>query len=93
MLSAWFTPVPPLVELHMSPIVISFCGGDQRYYTAGQRLREDCVALGLEHDVVELARTEQSWLELCRRKSAFFLEMQQKHRRPIFRVSWVPCIR
>jgi hypothetical protein len=68
----------------VAPIIVSFCAGDRSYYTAAARLRDDCRALHLENDVVELAdATGQSWLQICRRKSAFFLEMQQKHRRPI----------
>jgi hypothetical protein len=68
----------------VAPTIISFCAGDSSYYTAAARLRDDCRALGLEHDIVELpGAAGQSWLQLCRRKSAFFLEMQQKYRRPI----------
>jgi len=68
----------------VAPTVIGFCAGDPSYYTAAALLRDDCLALDLEHDVVELSGAAgQSWLQICRRKSAFFLEMHQKHRRPI----------
>jgi len=68
----------------VAPTIVSFCAGDPSYYTAAARLRDDCRALHLEHDVVELAgATGQSWLQICRRKSAFYLDMQRKHRRPI----------
>src|SRR5687767_2551231 len=71
----------------MAPTIVSFCAGDPSYYAAGAVLRDDCRALGLEHDVVELPGVAgQTWLEICRRKSAFCLEMQRKHQRPIL---WV----
>lgn len=69
----------------MAPTIVSFCAGDPSYYAAAAVLRDDCRALGLEHDVVELPGVgSQNWLEICRRKSAFCLEMQRKHQRPIF---------
>jgi hypothetical protein len=68
----------------VAPTIVSFCAGDPSYYTAAARLRDGCRTLGLEHDVVELSDTAgQSWLQICRRKPAFYLEMQRKHRRPI----------
>lgn len=69
----------------MSPTVVSFYSGDQAYFAAAERLREDCVALSLDHDVVELpAASDDTWLDICRRKAGFFLDMHRKHRRPIF---------
>jgi hypothetical protein len=66
------------------PAIVSFYSGDALYYAAADQLRRDCVALDLDHDIVEIpTRPQETWLEICRRKSAFFLEMQQKHRRPI----------
>ena len=68
----------------MSPAIVSFSGGEPLYYAAAEQLRRDCVALNLDHDIVELpTRAGETWLEICRRKSSFFLEMQRKHRRPI----------
>ena len=68
----------------MLPAIVSFYGGDALYYAAADQLRRDCLALDLDHDIVEIpTRPQETWLEICRRKSAFFLEMQQKHRRPI----------
>jgi hypothetical protein len=68
----------------VSPTVVSFYGGESLYYAAAEQLRRDCLALNLDHDIVELPkRAGETWLEICRRKSAFFLDMQQKHRRPI----------
>ena len=68
----------------MAPTIVSFFAGDPSYYSAAALLRDDCRALRLEHEVVELpGAVGESWLQICRRKSAFCLEMQQKHRRPI----------
>jgi hypothetical protein len=68
----------------VAPTIVSFCAGDPSYYTAAALLRDDCRALHLEHDVVELpGGAGQSWLQICRRKPAFYLEMQRKHGRPI----------
>jgi hypothetical protein len=68
----------------VTPTIVSFCAGDPSYFTAAALLRDDCRALRLEHDVVELpGAAGQSWLEICRRKPAFYLEMQRKHRGPI----------
>lgn len=67
-----------------SPIVISFYSGDQYYYDAADRLRADCAALGLESDIIEIKKLpEETWLDLCRRKIPFYLQMQRKHKRPI----------
>lgn len=68
----------------MTPTIVSFCAGDSSYFAAAARLREDCDSLGLARDVLELpGAAGQSWLEICRRKAVFLLDMQQKHRRPI----------
>lgn len=68
----------------VAPTIVSFYAGDPPYYAAAELLRGDCRALGLEHDVVELSDAAgRSWLEICRRKSTFCLEMHRKHRRPI----------
>lgn len=66
------------------PIVVSLYGGDPSYYAAAERLSEDCAALGLDHDIVEIPDAAGTdWLQLCRRKISFYIEMQRKHRRPI----------
>src|SRR6187200_2432715 len=66
------------------PIVISFYCGDQYYYDAADRLRDDCARVGLDSDIVEIQkRPEESWLDICRRKVRFYLDMQVKHDRPI----------
>jgi hypothetical protein len=66
------------------PAIISFYSGEQRYYAAAEQLRHDCVALDLDHDIVELPRRAgETWLDICRRKAGFFVDMQRKHCRPI----------
>src|SRR5688572_16265052 len=70
-----------------SPVVISFYCGDAYYYEAAEQLRRDCAQHGLDSDVVELRKEPgQSWIDICRRKVPFYLEMQRKHDRPIL---WV----
>jgi hypothetical protein len=72
-------------RLRALPIIVSFYGGQPLYHAAAEQLRHDCVALELDHDIVELPiRADETWLAICRRKVAFYLEMQRKHRRPIF---------
>lgn len=67
-----------------TPVIVSFYCGDRYYYRAAETLREDCARLGLDHDIVEIEKARSdSWLDVCRRKPAFCLEMQRKHRRPI----------
>lgn len=75
----------PRVECaQVRPTVVSFFGGEHLYQTAAEQLRQDCVALDLDHDIVELpVRADETWLDICRRKITFYLEMHRKHRRPI----------
>jgi hypothetical protein len=68
----------------VAPTIISFYAGDSLYCAAADRLRADCGVLNLQHDIAELSNSSGlNWLEICRRKPAFFLEMQRKHCRPI----------
>lgn len=68
----------------MLPTIVSFYSGEPLYYAAAEQLRRDCVALDLEHDIVELTkRPDETWLDICRRKPSFYIDMQKKHRRPI----------
>jgi hypothetical protein len=68
----------------VAPTIVSFYGGDRLYHAAADRLRGDCRALDLDHDIRQLpADMDQSWLEICRRKPAFYLAMHREHRRPI----------
>jgi tetratricopeptide (TPR) repeat protein len=67
-----------------SPVVVSFYCGDSYYYEAAETLRQDCARLGLDSDIVELQkRPEEGWLQICRRKIPFYLQMHRKHDRPI----------
>jgi hypothetical protein len=67
-----------------APIVISFYSGDRYYYDAAEQLRSDCDRVGLDSDIVELARQpHETWVDVCRRKVRFYVEMQRKHERPI----------
>jgi hypothetical protein len=66
------------------PAVVSFYSGDPLYYAAADRLRDDCISLNLDHDIVEFPkRDDETWLDICRRKASFYIDMQRKHRRPI----------
>jgi hypothetical protein len=67
-----------------SPVVISFHAGDSYYHEAADRLRADCDVAGVDHDIVELSvRPNASWLDICRRKIPFYLDMRRKHQRPL----------
>lgn len=70
-----------------TPVVISFCCGDQYYFDAAEQLRRDCASHGLDSDIVELKKEpDQTWIDICRRKIPFYLEMQRKHERAVL---WV----
>lgn len=67
-----------------APIVVSFFSADPYYRQAAQLLRTDCDSLGLDSDVVELVTVgDSTWIDTCRRKVPFYLQMHRKHRRPI----------
>jgi hypothetical protein len=67
-----------------APIVVSLFSGEQYYREAEQRLRNDCTRVGIDYDIVALeARPAQDWIDICRRKVPFYLEMHHKHQRPI----------
>jgi hypothetical protein len=66
------------------PVIISFYCGDKYYYDAANRLREDCLRLNLDCDIVEIIKAPgETWLEICRKKIRFYRDMQQKHGRPV----------
>ena len=68
----------------MAPVVVSFYCGDRYYYEAAEQLRRDCAEHGLDCDIVELKkRSDENWIDICRRKIPFYLEMMRKHERPI----------
>lgn len=67
-----------------TPIVISFFCGNKYYYDAANKLRADCERLGQDNDIQEIAKTpEETWLEICRKKVPFYLDMMRKHQRPL----------
>lgn len=66
-------------------VLVSFYTNTPYYEQAARELRRDCERLGLAHDIVPLdAVSHLSWIDICRRKVPFFLQMQRKHQRPIF---------
>jgi len=66
------------------PVLISFYSGDKYYYDAADDLRADCARLDLDCDIVEVQKAEnETWLEICRKKIAFYRDMQSKHDRPV----------
>jgi hypothetical protein len=66
------------------PVVVSFFTNEPYYREAAERLRQDCEASGLDFDIAQRSATRsESWLDVCRAKVQFFLEMHKKHRRPI----------
>jgi hypothetical protein len=72
-------------ESQGAPVVISFYCGDAYYHAAADRLRDDCARLDFDHDIVEIVKKpSETWVDICRRKVGFYLEMHRKHRRPIW---------
>jgi hypothetical protein len=72
------------MDSNRSPIVVSFYCGDEYYYKAAETLRADCTRLGLDSDIVEFKKQpDQGWLQICRTKIPFYLDMHRKHERPI----------
>ena len=66
------------------PIVVSLYSGHDYYRRAADRLRSDCERLNVESDIVELENIDDlDWIAICRRKVPFFLEMMNRHQRPI----------
>lgn len=66
------------------PVLISFYSGDRYYYDAADQLRADCERLDLDCDIVEVQKSDtETWLEICRKKIAFYRSMQIKHQRPV----------
>lgn len=57
------------------PTFVSFYAGAQYYHESAARLRDDCVRLGLRHEIVELPLAlGEDWSDVCRRKIAFYGE-------------------
>lgn len=65
-------------------VVVSFYAGDPYYAEAAARLRARLDTLGMEHDIVGLeVPADADWIDICRRKIAFYRDMLLKHERPI----------
>ncbi|HMB72114.1 MAG TPA: hypothetical protein VKQ06_00970, partial [Gammaproteobacteria bacterium] len=72
------------MQLNSRPIVVSLYSSHDYYREAAERLRADCNRLNIESDIVELAGSgDKDWISICRAKVPFFLEMFDKHERPI----------
>ena len=62
------------------PVVVSFYGGISYYYECAERLRSDCEAFGLKHDIQEVVFSDSAdWVVFCRHKIAFLKMMHEKH--------------
>lgn len=58
----------------------SFYAGAPYYYEAAERLRKDCDALGIPHDIREVhLRPGETWPQVTRRKIAFIADMLEQH--------------
>jgi len=53
------------------------------YRAAAMRLQEDCARLGLKIHIQERLDFGKTWIELCRAKPVFILEMCRRFRGPI----------
>lgn len=65
------------------PVIVSFFTDESYYKDAADRLRADCAQLKLDCDIARIEPGADSWIDICRRKIGFCLEMQRKHQRPI----------
>ena len=66
------------------PTIVSLFTEDSYYRKAATKLRADCDRLSLSHDIVSLGNdSRMTWIDACRRKVRFYLEMHRKHQRPI----------
>jgi hypothetical protein len=69
------------------PLVVSFYCGDAYYYRAAEKLKQDCVRLGVDHHVVEAPLPASvPWVTACRYKVRFIAECLRTHARPVL---WV----
>jgi len=69
------------------PTVVSFYSGAEYYHRAAAALIEDCVRLGLRHDIVHLEKPDElDWSDICRLKIPFYEYMLDKHPKGIL---WV----
>lgn len=65
-------------------IVVSFCAGDKYYYDAAEALEKRLDGMNVAHDIVRMEIPEGvDWIDICRRKIAFYRDMLIKHKRPV----------
>lgn len=87
--------VQPSINPEYPTIISFYTVGDNDWEEEGKhqfkeyadRLRQNCIDLGLDHHIVELEDTGE-WLENTRRKPRFILDTIQKLQRPIL---WLDC--
>jgi hypothetical protein len=62
------------------PTVVSFYSGAEYYHRAAATLIDDCIRLGLPHDIVHLEKPDElEWSDICRLKIPFYEYMLDKH--------------
>lgn len=65
---------------HRKPTIVSFYCGPAYYREAAERLRGDCEAHDLDHDIVEMdGVADRDWADICRLKIPFYVRMLEKH--------------
>ncbi|HVL21628.1 MAG TPA: hypothetical protein VM422_11715, partial [Amaricoccus sp.] len=65
-------------------IVVSFFGGDEYYARCAERLAQQCEQFGLSYDICEYTPPEgESWVNICRKKIAFYTGKAQEYGKPI----------
>lgn len=79
-----YTPERPKIT---EAIVISAFCGDQYYSSKASELSKALSMLCLDYEILEIQFEGQfSWVEACKAKSSIFIQMLNRHNRPIF---WV----
>lgn len=63
--------------------VVSFFTNESYYKDAAELLRRDCIDLQVDCDISPRSTSGVNWIDACRGKIPFLLEMHRKHRRPI----------
>lgn len=64
-------------------MIVSFATDDDHYRPHAERLREQCDALGLEHDIRVIPPWSDDSQEHCCFKPAYILDRLRDHRRPM----------
>ncbi|TPE48391.1 polysaccharide pyruvyl transferase family protein [Amaricoccus solimangrovi] len=65
-------------------IVVSFFGGDEYYAKCADRLARQCEDFGLSYDICEYTPSDgEGWINICRRKIAFYTEKAEEYGAPI----------